>query len=470
MNINRRTFLGGMASATSSVWAQNRKPNIVWIMADDLGVGDLGCYGQTKIATPHIDRLSREGKRFTSAYAGCTVCAPSRSVLMTGLHTGHTPVRANSGGVPLLPDEVTVAAKLQDAGYRTGMFGKWGLGDINSSGAPEKQGFDEYCGYLHQVHAHWFYPEFLYRNGKRLALEGNAEGKRTTYSHDVIEHHALNFIKSSKDKPFFAYLPFTLPHVELLVTEDYLKRYRGKFPERPYIDTKKHLADQPESRAAYAGMVSRLDASVGLVLDAIAANGADRDTIVFFTSDNGGATRLWGEEYFDSTAGLRGHKQNMYEGGLRVPLLARWPSRIRAGSTSYFPFSFQDFYPTALELAGRPSPSGLDGVSVMPEMLARAGQKQHPYLYWELPRFNRQKNSFADEIPMQALRQENWKVVRPQANARLELYDLQADPKEQIDLAEKQPERLAQLEKMLAAARVPPRPQREEDRDGWWDK
>jgi hypothetical protein len=254
MNINRRTFLGGMASATSSVWAQNRKPNIVWIMADDLGVGDLGCYGQTKIATPHIDRLSREGKRFTSAYAGCTVCAPSRSVLMTGLHTGHTPVRANSGGVPLLPDEVTVAAKLQDAGYRTGMFGKWGLGDINSSGAPEKQGFDEYCGYLHQVHAHWFYPEFLYRNGKRLALEGNAEGKRTTYSHDVIEHHALNFIKSSKDKPFFAYLPFTLPHVELLVTEDYLKRYRGKFPERPYIDTKKHLADQPESRAAYAGM------------------------------------------------------------------------------------------------------------------------------------------------------------------------------------------------------------------------
>ena len=437
-------------------------------MADDLGPGDLGCYGQKHIQTPNIDRLAREGMRFNVAYAGCTVCAPSRSVLMTGLHMGHTPVRANSGGVPLLPDETTVAEKLKAAGYRTGLFGKWGLGDVGSTGAPEKKGFDEYCGYLHQVHAHWFYPEFLYRNGKRLPLEGNKDGQRTTYSHDVIEKHALEFIEGSKGKPFFAYLPFTIPHVELLVPEKYIDRYRGKFPEKPYVDPRKHYADQPESRAAYAGMVSRLDESVGKVLEAIERMGETQNTVIFFTSDNGAATRLWKEDFFSSTSGLRGHKQNMYEGGIRVPLLARWPGRISAGSQTSHQFSFQDFYPTALELAGVAPTPRIDGISAVPELLGRGTQKRHDYLYWELPRFDRKQNVFLDDLPLAALRQGDWKVVRPRPAGQLELYNLASDPTESRDVAAQNPEIVARLEKLMASARVAPRPQREEDRDSWW--
>ena len=228
---------------------RGRKPNIVFIIADDLGVGDLSCYGQKHFKTPAIDRIAAEGMRFTQAYSGCTVCAPSRSVLMTGMHMGHTSVRSNPGGVPLLPTDVTVGEVLKSAGYATGGFGKWGLGDKGTDGVPWKQGFDEFFGYLHQVHAHFYYPEFLYANDKRVALEGNTGGKRTTFSHDVIAGKALDFIRRHKDEPFFCYMPLTIPHVELLVPEDELSKHRGKYPEWEFIDKNRHYADQKEGRA-----------------------------------------------------------------------------------------------------------------------------------------------------------------------------------------------------------------------------
>ncbi|HYI93548.1 MAG TPA: sulfatase-like hydrolase/transferase, partial [Bryobacteraceae bacterium] len=257
MPLSRRLFLSSLAA--SALVGQYRRPNIVWIMADDLGYGDLGCYGQKIIKTPNLDRMAGEGMRFTQAYAGCTVCAPSRSVLMTGYHMGHTSVRSNPGGVPILDSDKTVAEYLKEAGYKTGAFGKWGLGDKGTEGAPWKQGFDEFVGYLNQVHAHWFYHEFLYHNDQRLPLAGNSENSRKTYSHDVIADKALEFIRRNKDVPFYCYMPFTVPHLELLAPEDSVAPYRGKLEEEAYIDPRKHYADQPDARATYAGMVSRLD-------------------------------------------------------------------------------------------------------------------------------------------------------------------------------------------------------------------
>jgi arylsulfatase A-like enzyme len=289
--MTRRSLL---ASALTPLAAQPpRKPNIVWIMADDLGISDLGCYGQKHIRTPNIDRMAAEGTRFTDAYAGCTVCAPSRSVLMTGKHMGHTSVRSNPGGVPLLPGDITVAEVLKKAGYATGMFGKWGLGDLSTEGVPEKQGFDEYTGFLSQVHAHLHYPKILYRNGKELPLAGNGEGKRATYAHDVIADHALEFIRKHSAQPFFCYVPFTLPHWELLVPEDSMKEYRGRFTEPGYMaKVKGHYAAQPEPRAAYAGMITRMDRDVGRILSLLKQLNLDGNTLVVFTSDNGPATPL----------------------------------------------------------------------------------------------------------------------------------------------------------------------------------
>ena len=330
-------------SSTAPLLAQGRrKPNVVFLMADDLGPGDLGCYGQKIIRTPNIDSLAADGMKFSRAYAGCTVCAPSRSVLMTGMHMGHTSVRSNPGGVPILPQDYTVGEMFQAAGYKTGCFGKWGLGDLGTVGEPLKQGFHEFCGYLHQVHAHWYYPEYLIKNSARYPLKGNENGKRTTYSHDVIAEHALDFIRRYKDEPFFCYVPFTIPHLELLVPEDSLSEYKGKVEDRAYIDKRRHYADQPYARSAYAGMVTRMDRDIGRMLRLLRELKLERDTIVFFTSDNGGATKLWGDDYFQSTMGLRGHKQNMYEGGIRAPLLARWPGHIKKGSQTDHPCGFFD--------------------------------------------------------------------------------------------------------------------------------
>jgi arylsulfatase A-like enzyme len=456
--VDRRTFL--LSSTTPLLAQRRRRPNIVFIMADDLGVGDLGCYGQKIIRTPHIDSLAKDGMRFRQAYAGCTVCAPSRSVLMTGMHMGHTSVRSNPGGVPLLPEDLTVAEMLRSDGYKTGIFGKWGLGDVGTTGEPRKQGFDESFGYLHQVHAHWFYPEYLIKNGERYALPGNGNGKRTTYSHDIIAEHALDFIRRHRNEPFFCYVPFTTPHLELLVPEDSLNEYKGKIEDKPYITAQKHYADQPHARAAYAGMVTRMDRDVGRIVALLRESGLENDTIVFFTSDNGGATRLWGDDFFRSTAGLRGHKQNMYEGGIRTPLVARWPGRIARGAVTDHPCGFFDVMATLAELAGVEAPKS-DGISFAPALLGKNNQRRHEFMYWELPRYNAKTGEFAQEAPMMALRTEEWKAVRPKPESALELYNLKVDPHEEHDVAAQNPKVMAKIEGYLRSARTEPRPQKE---------
>jgi arylsulfatase A-like enzyme len=470
--MKRRDFLkttaaGAAAHAAAAQRAADR-PNIVWIMADDLGVGDLGCYGQKHIRTPHIDRLAAEGVRYTQAYAGCTVCAPSRSVLMTGKHMGHTSVRSNPGGVPLIASDITVAEVLHRAGYRNGCFGKWGLGDVGTDGAPTKQGFDEFFGYLHQVHAHWYYPPHLYWGRKpggseeRYPLKRNAGGERKQYSHDEIAAKALEFIRNSaRQGPFFCYVPFTIPHVELLVPEDSLAEYRGKLPEKPYVDSRKHYADQAESRAAYAGMVTRMDRDAGRIMALLKELGVDDRTVVVFTSDNGGATRLWGDDFFESTLGLRGHKQNLYEGGIRTPMIARWPGRIRPGRTSDHPWYFADFLATAAELSGVNSPPASDGISVVPSLLEKGTQARHEYLYWELPRYDGQKGEFREELPMQAIRMGDWKLVRPKPDSAVELYNLAEDPKETTDVAAANSGVVERMERRMKEVRVEPRIQRQ---------
>lgn len=461
------------ASAAAAAAAQHlprggRPPNIVFILADDLGIGDLGCYGQKVIRTPNIDKLAAEGMRFTGAYSGCTVCAPSRSVLMTGYHMGHTSVRGNTGGQSLSSSDVTIPQLLKQAGYVTGGFGKWGLGDLGTEGVPWQKGFDRFFGYLHQIHAHFFYPRFLMDNNERHLLAGNEKGGRQTYSHDVIASKALEFIEANKSRPFFCYVPFTIPHWELLVPEDSLAEYRGKMPERAFIDERKHYADQPEGRAAYAGMITRMDRDVGRIVALIEKLGLTGDTIIFFSSDNGAATRLKKEEFFNSTAGLRGHKQNMYEGGIRTPFLARWPGRIKPGSTTPHLCNFADVLPTLCDLAGRRPPAGIDGISFVPTLLGRAKQqRRQPYLYWELPRFDAQTKKFRNELPMAAARSGDWKVVRPAHDAALELYNLREDPFEERNLAESKPAELARLEKVLASARTEPRSLYEPGKHYW---
>jgi arylsulfatase A len=460
--LGRREFLGLLGA--TAIAQGRRKPNIVFIMADDLGYGDLGCYGQQYIKTPNIDRLAAEGMRFTQAYAGCTVCAPSRSVLMTGLNMGHTSVRSNPGGVPILSSDVTVAEVLKSAGYATGGFGKWGLGDIGTGGVPWKQGFDEFFGYLNQVHAHYFYPEFLYLNDKRVPLAGNENGGRKTYSHDAIAERALDFIRKHKDGPFFCYMPFTIPHLEWLVPEDSMEPYKGKVPQQAYVDKRKHYADQPHVFEAYAGMVSRMDRDVGRVMALLKELNLDNDTIVFFTSDNGSAIRIFLNDPLNSTGGLRGHKQNLYEGGIRVPMIARWPGHVPKGSVSEFAWGFWDVMPTFAEIAGVKPPAKLDGASVT-RALAGKEQPGERFMYWELPRYDAKTQTFQDETPMQALRMGEWKMIRPEPNGKLELYNIVSDPYETQDQYGKYPKVQERMENYLRIARVPPRPQRQPEPD-----
>jgi arylsulfatase A-like enzyme len=455
----RRTFLAGSAAGLLARGAATRPPNIVWIMGDDLGYSDIGCYGQKSIRTPNIDSLAEAGMRFTDAYSGCTVCAPSRSVLMTGTHMGHTTVRSNPGGVPILKEDRTIAEMLKAAGYATGGFGKWGLGDVGTDGVPSKHGFDEFFGYLNQVHAHFYYPRILYDNEKPYPLAGNENGKRTTYSHDVIAEKALDFVKRHKDQPFFCYMPVTIPHWELLVPEDSLAEYRGKFPEKPFEHA--HYAAQEHPHAAYAAMVTRLDRDVGRLMALLKSLRLDNNTLVIFTSDNGGAMRLRGDDYFQSYGPFRGNKQNFYEGGIRVPFIARWPGRIRAGSVSGQPIVFYDAMATMAELTGTKPNKNSDGISYLPTLLGKGGQKTHEYMYWELPRYNGKTGEFAKEAPAQAVRMGDWKAVRPKGGAPLELYNLKTDIGETRNVAGEHPDVMARIDKILATARVEPRPQKQ---------
>lgn len=418
----------------------SRPPNIVFIMADDLGYGDVGCYGQQMIQTPVLDRLAAEGLRFTSCYAGSTVCAPSRCVLMTGMHTGHARVRGNAR-VPLEPEDITVAEVLKSAGYTTGIFGKWGLGEPNSTGVPTRQGFDQWFGYLNQRHAHNYYPEYLWRNTEQVTLSKNKDGQRTTYSQDLIMKEALAFIRSTGEGPFFLYLPFTLPHAN-----NERGREGMEIPsDEPYSDR-----DWPPQQRNHAAMITRFDSDVGLVMQALAERGVDEQTIVFVTSDNGPHREGGADPDFFSSAGpLRGIKRSLTDGGIRVPMIVRWPQKIAAGTTSDQAWSFQDFLPTAAELAGAETPPGIDGISMVPTLLgpqqAGRSQPEHEYLYWE----------FHERGFKQAVRLGPWKGIRTKRGNPLELYHVVSDIGEENDVAEEHPELVAKIENILETARTP---------------
>lgn len=413
---------------------KSSKPNIIFIMADDLGVYDLGCYGQKEILTPNIDRLAVEGTRFTQCYTGSAVCAPSRSVLMTGRHTGHTRVRGNSGivggvgpqrRVPLEPEDVTVAEVLKQAGYTTGITGKWGLGEPETDGVPTRQGFDEWFGYLNQQHAHSYYPEYLWHNETRVVLEGNLDGKRQQYSHDLMTDFALQFINKHHGRPFFLYLAWTIPHQKYEVPS--LEPYEGK----PW----------DQDARVHAAMITRMDKHLGQIMDLLKQRAIDERTLVFFCSDNG-AARRW-EGTFDSCGPLRANKGAPYEGGLRTPMIARWPGRVPAGTISDCVWYFADFLPTAAEVAGVDPPQNLDGVSLLPTLLGRTQKLDERFLYWELP-----WGGFR-----QAVRRGDWKAVRPAPGKPLELYHLGNDPGEQHDVAAQHAEVVRMFEDYLKTAR-----------------
>ena len=424
--------------------AATDRPNIVFLVADDLGYGEVGCYGQELIRTPNIDRLAREGMRFTQFYAGCSVCAPSRSTLMTGQHTGHTPVRDNGGGRHLNAEDFTTAEMLKQAGYTTGGFGKWGLGTEDSAGAPWKQGFDQFFGCLHQVHAHFYYPYWLWTNGARYYLPENEGHHRARYSHDEIHKYALEFIRTQKSRPFFCYLPYTLPHVELVAPEDSVKPYRGRWKETPLPDPRPGYIGAEEPYAAFAGMVSRLDRSVGEVLALLEELKLASNTVVVFTSDNGPQGDQWKRvaDFFHGAGPLRGYKGGLYEGGIRVPLIVRWPGKVRADSSTDHIGGFWDILPTLAQIAGAFPPSRIDGISFVPTLLGQA-QRSHEYLYWELP---------AGKGYAAAVRLGDWKAVRPRPLAPLELYNLKNDLAEQKNVAAEHPEVMEKVRAILTRA------------------
>ncbi|MBI1357902.1 MAG: sulfatase-like hydrolase/transferase [Acidobacteria bacterium] len=442
------------------------RPNIVFILADDLGYGETGPYGQTVVPTPYLDRLAAEGMLFTDAYSGGAVCAPSRSVLMSGLHTGHSPVRANGGGNPIQADDWTIAQVLQPAGYVSAGFGKWGLGDIGTTGVPWEHGFTEFFGYLHQVHAHFYYPEYLWKNDQKFPLEGNQRGvAQGKYSADVIHEQALAFLRNharlsqalrdqspeNRESPLFLYLAYTLPHGEYQVPEDSLAPFHGRFDEKPIPAQGEHAA-QPEPLAAYAGMISRLDRQVGEVMKTLDELGMAENTLVIFTSDNGPSPPYGDLETFDSNGPLRGRKGQLYEGGIRVPFLVRWKGRIAPGVQSNRPIGFWDVLPTLAELAGTQPPQAIDGVSFAPTLLGENAQPdRNGPLYWEHP-----GGQFEDVY--QAVRLGDWKGIRTAAGKPLELYNLAEDIGETRDLSGDQPEIVQQLEAAMAEQHAEPRP------------
>ena len=462
-----------VVGALAFVWplatsAQRRAPNIIFIMADDLGWGDLGSYGNTKIRTPYLDQMAREGMRFTQFYAGSPVCAPSRAVLMTGKHGGHAFIRDNKevqpeGQYPIPSSEVTIAELLKTKGYATGAFGKWGLGFPGSEGDPNKQGFDLFYGYNCQREAHNFYPGHLWRNDQKVMLEGNTRGLTgKQYSHDLIEAEALQFIREHKDKPFFAYLPFTIPHLALQVPADSLTEYAGAFPEDQPYDGKNGYLPHRQPHAAYAAMITHLDRSVGRVFALLKELKLDDNTLVIFTSDNGGAFgtvtkefdflpgRLGGTDYvfFGSTGKFRAFKGSVYEGGIRVPFIARWPGRIKAGSVNETPAVFYDVLPTLCALAGSQAPAPADGLSLVPTLTGQGRQPRHEFLFWDFGGYGGQ----------QAVRLGDWKGVRRNlhlGNTKLELYNLKTDLGETRNIAAQHPAIVKRLEKILAEQHRP---------------
>lgn len=444
MRLDRRNFIkmSGAASffaASGSLFADNkkrtsRKPNVIYIMADDLGYGDLGCYGQKLIKTPNVDRMADEGMKFTQHYSGSALCAPSRCSLMTGKHTGHTFIRNNKvmpfeGNLPIPKDEITIGELMQKGGYVTACIGKWGLGYPGSEGDPNNQGFDHWFGYNCQRQAHSYYPQHLWRNADKVMLKGNQKGGQKEYSHDLLTKEALGFIEANKDKLFFLYLPYTIPHTKFQVPE------LGEYADKNW----------DKNHKIQAAMISRMDGDVGKILELLKKLGIDEDTLVIFTSDNGAHGAGGTLAKFTASGELRARKASLYEGGIRVPMVARWPKKIKAGTVSDHVSAFWDILPTCCDIAGQSVPKASDGLSMLPELLGdHSRQKTHDYLYWELG-------------SGQALRKDDWKIIRKwnkrNKSVVTELYDLGKDIAESNDLAKKNPAMVSQLLKIMDSAR-----------------
>jgi len=453
-------------------------PNIILILADDLGSADLGAYGGTAISTPSLDQLAAEGLRFTRAYAGNTVCGPSRSTLMTGLHMGHTPVRSNTGGVSLRDEDVTLAEVLKAAGYATGGFGKWGLGEIGTPGVPERQGFDEFFGFYHQIHAHEHFPAFLYRNSERVELPANRgfydgsfgegrgvgpippqspSGERYQFAHALIVERMKEFIRAHRDRPFFAYGAWTPPHSRWEVPED--DPAWQLYVDRPW----------PLEAKAAAAFTSIVDRHVGEIVALVDELGIADRTIILFASDNGGLTTL-NREPLQTNGILRGGKTTLWEGGLRVPFIVRWPGRIKPATTDHLTY-FPDLLPTIAELTGASEhvPANFDGLSLVPVLVgaeaAGRAPESHDYLYWEDADIDWTSVRYLAETTLrQAVRSGPWKAIRPGPGAPLQLYDIERDPGETTDVAADHPDVVAQIEAWMREAHVEPPPQDEPPR------
>ena len=443
--------LPGCLNNASKTVGGNKHPNIIYILADDLGYGDLGCYGQKRIKTPNIDKMAAEGMRFTQHYAGSTVCAPSRCCLMTGYHTGHALVRGNAL-VPLEPGDVTVAKLMKQAGYTTALIGKWGLGEAGSTGIPNKQGFDYFFGYLNQVHAHNYYPEFLWKNEQKVPLRNKVKRAKTgiakgvggvstnklDYSHDFMTKEALAFVERNKSNPFFLYIAYTIPHAN--------NQAGKKGMEVPDYGIYKDK-DWPESQKGQAAMITRMDGDVGKLFALLEKLGIDDNTLVIFTSDNGPHREGGNDPDFNNSNGpLRGIKRDLYEGGIRVPMIARWPGKVKPYTTNNHISAFWDILPTCAELAGVKIPDEIDGISLAPTLLGRNGrQKQHKFLYWEFATARGTK---------QAVRMGDWKAVSFY-QSHTELYNLKDNLGEKNNLAAKYPDIVKQAKQYMAASCTP---------------
>lgn len=465
-NLIYGTLLLGM-SGTLQAYAQ-QKPNVVFILADDLGYGDLSCYGQEKFETPNIDRLAQDGMRFTQCYSGTTVSAPSRSCLLTGMHSGHTYIRGNieldpEGQYPLPADAYTFFHSFKDAGYKTSAFGKWGLGFIGSTGDPKKQGCDTFYGYNCQLLAHSYYPDHLWDNDQRVELKDNVlevQYGKGTYSQDLIHQKALDYIDNmSADQPFFLWYPTIIPHAELIVPEDsIIKKFRGKYPEKPFKGTepgnpmfrKGGYCSQFYPHATFAAMVTRLDVYVGQIITKLKEKGLYDNTIIIFASDNGPHMEGGADpDFFNSNGVYRGYKRDLYEGGIRVPMIVSWPGHVQPSTETDFMCSFWDMLPTFREIINPKAKEkkGEDGVSLLPLLLNKKGQKSHDYLYFEFQEMNGR----------QAVRKGPWKLVHMNIrgkNPYYELYNLASDPSERHNVIDEHPAITDELKAIMTEAHV----------------
>ncbi len=432
-------------------------PNVIYILADDLGYGDLSCYGQDKFSTPNIDRLASEGLKFTAHYSGNTVCTPSRAVLMTGQHSGNVYVRGNlkgEVGAALDPDMTVLPEVFKAAGYATGLYGKWGLGHTNANGAPNpmSHGFDEVAAWKSQTIAHTYYPSTWVVNGEELPLEEGA------YVHDLIMDKAMTFIEThaKAETPFFCYIPTAVPHAAMHAPTELHEKWRKEFPEFDDKIGKYGAGDEPcpdviNPIAGFAAMMENLDNQIGTILTQLEELGIDENTLILFASDNG-AHKEGGHDpnFWNSSGNLRGHKRDMHEGGIRTPMLARWPGTIEAGTTTDHLSGFQDILPTAAEITGQPTPEQNDGISFLPLLKGETdSQKQHDYLYWEFCKGTEQT------IFSQAVRKGDWKAYREAKKGKTELYNLADDPFEENDLAAVTPEQVAEMEQIMKDAHTP---------------